>query len=143
MPSSSPRAFTGRTPLAFLALTSTLVVTLLLVPYAALETLRARVPLIGLTSTWLDALAPGVDMEHLVAFALLGALVRLAQVRPRPVLSLLFLAACGAATELAQALVPTRSPTADDLLLNVAGSVLGYACVALLTVALRPSQRRT
>lgn len=59
----------------------------------------------------------------------------MAQSRPRPVVGVLFLAACGTATELAQLWILSRSVTADDLLLSVASVGLGYASAVLLAAS--------
>ena len=117
-------AFVSR---GLLALSTGLVLALLVVPYADLLLLRATLPWVGSAAGWLDRLEPGLDMEHLVVFALLGALARFAQRRPRFAVAALWLGLFGLATELAQVWIPTRSAQLDDLLLNVTGAVTGYA----------------
>ncbi|HZY15514.1 MAG TPA: VanZ family protein [Ramlibacter sp.] len=112
---------------SLLALSTGLVLALLVVPYPDLQLIRATLPWVGSASGWLDRLVPGLDMQHLVAFALLGALARFAQRRPRFGLAALWLGLFGLATELAQVWIPTRSARLDDLVLNVAGAVTGYA----------------
>ena len=128
-------------PRAALALAATLLLALLLVPYSALEAIRHYLPWVGATSHWLAALAPGLDLEHFVAFTALGALARLAQGRWRERWTWLLLVLFSVGTELAQAWIPTRSPNPDDLVLNLAGAGLGYTLACLLVLAARLTRR--
>lgn len=130
-----PRPSAVAVPRAALAFAATLLLALLLVPYSALEAIRHSVPWVGATSHWLDALAPRLDMEHFVAFTALGSLARLAQGRARAGWTCLLLVLFSVGTELAQAWIPSRSPKADDLVLNLAGAGLGYALACVLLFA--------
>ena len=134
MPSTGSTKFIPR---AALALGSVGVVALLLMPYSGLQAIRSNVEWVGSLSAWFDTLAPGLDMEHLVVFTMLGALSRFAQRRPRWLVTGLLLCLFGLATELAQGWISSRSPRVDDLLLNFAGAALGYAVAAAMAAAFR------
>jgi VanZ family protein len=75
---------------------------------------------------------PGVDLLHLLSFAGLGLLARLAL--PHVRLSVLFLVALlfSVVTELLQLYIPGRSALASDVRDNMLGLVLGLLAAAVL-----------
>ena len=108
---------------------------LLLVPATTLALLPERSAAVGQFKDWLDALAPGVDLDHVVAFALLGFVARFAQTRPRVGRTVLLLSLLGLACEGIQFFVPGRELWLSDAALNVAGAVIGYGAAAGLALA--------
>ena len=108
-----------------LLLTLALVTASLVAPYSAIARVH-ELRGIGHAAVWLSSALPGLDLDHLAAFAALGFLAPLAGVRPRFATAALALVAFAVLTELAQGLVPGRSPQISDLVLDVLGGGLGY-----------------
>jgi hypothetical protein len=109
----------------------------LLLPQTELDYVKQQFVWLGRGVTWLDSIVPGWDMDHLVAFALLGLSARLALVEVKPVYILLTLLVLAGLTELAQLWVPGRTASVIDATLDVAGGVLGYVVGMLLTLRAR------
>ncbi|HEY0824795.1 MAG TPA: VanZ family protein [Ramlibacter sp.] len=109
-----------------LLLALVLVTTLLVLPYGVLEGIHARFAWVGRSDAWLTSVWPGLDLDHFAALATLGLLAALAGVRMRLGSAGLALLAFALLTEMAQSLVPGRSPQVSDAVLNVAGGAMGY-----------------
>ncbi len=103
-----------------------LVTSALLAPYSAIARVHEQFGWIARLETWLTSVVPGLDLDHLAAFAALGFLAPLAGVRPRFGTAALALLGFAVLTELAQGLVPGRSPQVSDLVLDVLGGGMGY-----------------
>ena len=109
-----------------LLLLTALVCVLLILPNAGLEFIGESLPWVGASVFWLDNVVPGWDMDHLVAFALLGASARFALRLTHPFWVLAGLCAFAGLTEAAQYWVPGRTASLVDAALDVAGALLGY-----------------
>ena len=111
-----------------------LVVLSMVVPNTALSFLRSEYRWLGSFVNRVEWLWPGVDMDHVVAFATLGAAARLALGPGHTRWAVLSLALVAAGTEFIQFWVPGRTALVADALLDVAGGLAGYLAVALLGV---------
>lgn len=103
-----------------------LVTALLVAPYETLDRIHSRFLWLGRSDAWLTSVVPGLDLDHLAAFAAIGFLAPLAGVRARFGTAALALLAFAVLTELAQGLVPGRSPQLSDLVLDLLGGGMGY-----------------
>lgn len=109
----------------------------MLVPNTALTFLRSSFPWLDLFLNNLHRASPRLDMDHVIAFCLLGASAALALPRLGWRWALVALLAIATLTEVAQFWVPGRHPRVSDALADVAGGLLGYALVCALVCALR------
>lgn len=103
-----------------------LVTSALLAPYTAIALVQQQFGWIGSMERLLTSVLPGLDLDHLAAFAAVGFLAPLAGVRARFGTAALALLAFAVLTELAQGLVPGRSPQLSDLVLDLLGGGMGY-----------------
>lgn len=115
-----------------LPLLAVLVGIVLVIPNSGLEFIGQSLPWVGAGVFWLDNVVPGWDMDHLVAFALLGASARWALRLTHPFWVLGGLCAFAGLTEAAQYWVPGRTASVVDAGLDVAGAVLGYTVAVVL-----------
>jgi hypothetical protein len=109
-----------------LLLTAALVLTALLLPGAGLHLVSTRVPWLGSGVSWLESVSPGLDLDHLLAFALLACSARLGLPRVPAWQVLAALALFAGITEVAQFWVPGRTASLADAGLDLAGALLGY-----------------
>lgn len=98
----------------------------LLAPQTGLNLVTTRLPWLGHGVGWLESLAPGLDLDHLVAFALLAFSSRIALRRVPAWQVLAGLVLSAGLTELAQLWVPGRTASVIDAGLDLAGALLGY-----------------
>jgi hypothetical protein len=107
----------------------------LVVPQPGLTLMEQEFAWLGIGVGWLKTVVPGWDLDHLVAFGLLGFTAGLAfpRLRGGHVLGALILFA--GLTEIAQIWVPGRTASARDAALDVAGGLLGYVLARALGFA--------
>lgn len=108
----------------------------LVVPQTGLHYMEREFTWLGLGVDWLKRVVPGWDMDHLVAFSLLGMSARLAFPRLRSVHVLGALILFAGVTEIAQTWVPGRTASVKDATLDVIGGLMGY----VLAWALQPAR---
>jgi hypothetical protein len=132
-------------PLARIALLLALVLVLftLAIPDSAIDFLRTEYGWLGRAATRVEALAPKLDMDHLVAFAVLGFTSAFGWRGAGIVKVMLAAGALGAVTEVLQFWVPGRSPSVTDALLDVVGAVAGYSLGWLMTQLSRRRPKRS
>jgi hypothetical protein len=132
-------------PLARIALLLALVLVLftLAIPINAIDFLRTEYAWLGHAATQVEALAPKLDMDHLVAFAVLGFASAFGWRGAGIVKVTLAAGALGAVTEVVQFWVPGRSPSVADALLDVVGAVVGYSLGWLMTQLSRRRPKRS
>ncbi len=102
-----------------------LITATVLVPNYTLAWVRAETPWLSHLISRVEMLWPAVNTVHVLLFAVLGLLARLAL--PHARLSLIFLAALlfSVVTELLQFYVPGRTPLVSDVRDNMLGLVPG------------------
>jgi hypothetical protein len=115
-----------------------LVLIAMLVPNTVLAFLREEYSWLGRFVNRVEGVWPGVDMDHLVAFSLLGASAGLALPRLGWRGAAAALLAIAGVTEVLQLWVPGRTALVGDVFLDVAGGLAGYS----LALALRGSWGR-
>jgi hypothetical protein len=102
----------------------------MLLPDTGLAFLREEYGWLGSRVAWLEGFWPEVDMDHVVAFGVLGLAGRLAGMRLARWRTAAALAALAVLTEIAQFWIPGRTPLVSDALLDLAGALIGYAAAA-------------
>jgi glycopeptide antibiotics resistance protein len=109
-----------------------LIAATVLVPNYTLAWVRSEIPWLSHLISRIEMLWPGVDTVHVLFFAVLGLIARLAL--PHARLSVLFLAALlfSMVTELLQFYVPGRTPLVDDVRDNMLGMLLGLLAGSVL-----------
>lgn len=99
----------------------------LALPYAFLsEQVGARLPWLQQLVVTLKTAWPGVSLDHLVAFAALGAAFKVAMPRAGLGWSFCGLVALALGTELVQTFVPGREAHLGDAAMDIVGGGLGY-----------------
>jgi hypothetical protein len=114
-----------------LLLTAGLTLAVLLMPQSGLGILRTELPWLGSTVGWLEAVSPRLDLDHLIAFAMVASSARLALPRVPTWQVMLALGLFAGITELAQHWVPGRMPSMADAALDLAGALVGYSFAAI------------
>lgn len=109
-----------------------LIAVTVLVPNYTLAWVRSEIPWLSHLISQIEMLWPGGDSVHVLIFAVLGLLARLAL--PHERLSVIFLSALvfSGATELLQFYVPGRTPLFSDVRDNMLGMVAGLLAGSLL-----------
>ena len=93
--------------------------------------LRVALPRLGAAMNWLEMQDTGLDLDHVVFFALLGALLRVLLPRMGSCHLLAGLAVLAVATELLQFGAVGRTPNLLDVRDDLIGAVCGMALGAL------------
>lgn len=120
---------------AILLLLLAVVVAVMVLPYSVLSGLMRRFAWIGETLDFLDTVAPGLEMSHLLAFAALGFLARFAWPR-RPTAHILGgVLLIAAFVEIVQIWVPGRNSAVSHAVLEALGGAAGFAIAWVLTYA--------
>jgi hypothetical protein len=122
--------------LALLALV--LVVALMIVPHSAIEFLRSEYSWLGGAADFMETAAPGIDLDHLVAFGVLGFALFFGLPRRRGWQIAAALLAIATLTEILQIWIPGRNPMVMHAWLDVIGGLAGYGWAWLLVYAIRP-----
>lgn len=99
----------------------------MLLPEPGLSVLKAELPWLGAGAGWLDSVSPALDLDHLVAFALLASSASLALPHVPMWQTMAALALFAGVTEIAQVWVPGRTASLGDAGLDLAGALLGYS----------------
>lgn len=124
-----------------LLLALALVVLVLAVPPSTLAFLRTEYEWLGRFVKAVHRIWPAVDMEHVVAFAVLGFVGHYAFPKlPMPAGSCLLLA-LAVVTEAMQFWVPGRSGRLSDIVVDVVGGLAGLSLAWLLRATTRPERR--
>jgi VanZ family protein len=116
-----------------LLLVASLLVFVLLAPQPVVLFLRKEFEWLGRLVNWLELMSrPGMNLSHILAFAITGLIARLAlRTTPTRVLLLATLV-LAVATELAQVWLPGRTPRIGDVLDDAVGALLGIGLATLL-----------
>jgi hypothetical protein len=111
------------------------VVTTLIVPYALVESVLDRFAWLGRVFDFLDTVAPGLEVSHVLAFGVLGFLARFGWRNGRPLHLAIGLLAVAAFVETAQIWVPGRQAAVSHAILEALGGLTGLGVAWLLTYA--------
>jgi hypothetical protein len=130
-----PAATPNAGPAAMLVLMLLLAGALLLLPYTAVERMLASHTWLGHAIQQLQGWVPHLDVGHLLAFGGIGLALKAAFPRVGWLRAAAFLAAYGAATEIAQLLAPGRTPGWGDLGVDLLGGLAGFALASALLAA--------
>ena len=106
--------------------------TVLLVPNTTLAWMRSESHLLSNGINQVEMLWPSADTVHIVAFAALGAIARLALPRVRTGWIILGALLFSVITELLQFYIPGRTPLVLDVRDNMLGLLLGLGCISLV-----------
>ena len=112
-----------------------IVVTTLIVPYSVIEALFRKFGWIGRAADFLDTVAPGLEMSHLLSFGALGFLARFSWPRAAPRKIALSLAGVAVLVEVVQIWVPGRQAAVSHAVLEALGAVVGFGIAWVLTYA--------
>lgn len=126
--------------LLMFAMLSLILVFLLVVvalPNTELAAIRREFVWLSRLLSRMDRWSPGIDMVHVLMFAGLGGLARLALARAPWCAVLLGIVAFSALTELLQFWAPGRNARWSDFVQDAAGALLGIALATGLLVLLR------
>jgi len=116
--------------------------TAVLVPNTTLAWLREESPLLSEGINQVEALWPAADTVHMLAFAVLGIMARLALPRTRVVWIILGALVFSIITELLQFYVPGRTPLVSDVRDNMLGLLAGLGFISLILWLYRHVTRR-
>jgi len=111
------------------------VVAVMILPYTMVSGLMRRFAWMGETLDFLDTIAPGLEMSHLLAFAALGFLARFAWPRRRAAHILGGVLVVAAFVEIVQIWVPGRYAAVSHGVLETLGGAAGFAIAWVLTYA--------
>jgi hypothetical protein len=111
------------------------VVATLVVPYDVVERLFQKFGWIGRAADFLDTVAPGLEMSHVLSFGLLGFLARFSWPRARPRQVAIAIVAVAAVVEAVQRFVPGREAALSHALLEALGGLAGFGIAWVLTYA--------
>lgn len=117
---------------AGLGLALAVLTTAVLVPNTTLAWLRVESPLLSEGINRVEALWPAADTVHMLAFAVLGVIARLALPRTRAGWIILGVLLFSIVTELLQFYVPGRTPLVSDVRDNMLGLVAGLGFISLI-----------
>ena len=107
-----------------------LIVVALVLPNTTLAWLRSEYRWLGQPLNWIEHLWPAIDLVHVLLFAMLGMVARLALHHARVTTLVLGLVVFAALSELIQFWVPGRTVRLSDFAQDVLGGLLGLALVA-------------
>lgn len=123
---------------ALLLLLLAVVVAVMVLPYSVVSGLMKRFAVIGEVLDFLDTIAPGLEMSHLLAFGALGFLARFAWPRRRAAHILGGVLVVAASVEIVQIWVPGRNAAVAHGALEALGGAAGFAVAWVLTYAWGP-----
>jgi len=121
---------------ALLTLAAFMLLIAVALPSRQLSRLRSEHRWFGVPLNHLEHVWPEIDLVHAAMFLLLGWLTALALPDLGIGRTLSWLAAAAAASELTQYWIPGRTPRLGDLMLDLAGALVGVISVALVRRAL-------
>jgi hypothetical protein len=125
-------------PRILLLVVLALVVASMVVPRSALDFLRLEYAWAHEVAEFLDTIVPGMDFDHVTAFAALGLMARFGWPRGRAAHVILGIMLVAAITEAAQIWIPGRSAEATHAMLDVCGGLIGYGFASLVAYAWGP-----
>ena len=128
--------------LAGLLLLLLLAAAMMLVPNYTLAWVRSEIPWLSHLISRIEMLWPGVNTVHVLAFAMLGLVTRLAFPRSRLSLIILAYLTFSVVAELLQFYIPGRTPMVTDIRDNMAGLALGLVAAGILSWLWRRASRR-
>ena len=120
---------------ALLLVVLALVLAGMVLPYGMVESVSKRFGWIPRTVDFLDTVAPGLEVSHLLAFATLGFLARFSWPRARPRKVCLAIVAIAALVEIVQIWVPGREAAFSHAVIEALGGMAGFGVAWLLTFA--------
>ena len=115
---------------------------MMLVPNYTLAWVRSELPWLSHLISRVEMLWPGVNTVHVLAFAMLGLVTRLAFPRLRLSLIILAYLTFSVFAELLQFYIPGRTPMVTDVRDNMAGLALGLVAAIVLCWLWRWASRR-
>lgn len=118
-----------------LLLVLTLVVLIMVLPGSALEFLREEYAWVHALAEFLDTVSPGVDLDHLAAFAALGFAARFGWPSGRAWQVAIGLMGLAALIEFVQLWIPGRVSSPVHGLMDLVGGMAGFGLAWLLTYA--------
>lgn len=122
-------------PRIVLLLVLALVVTSMIVPYSVLDFIRFEYGWVDTFIDFLDTITPGLDMDHLAAFGLLGFAAHFGWSRGRAWQVALAILLVAALVEFVQIWIPGRDAAVSHALLDVTGGMAGFGFAWVLTYA--------
>jgi hypothetical protein len=122
-------------PRIILLLVFALVVISMILPFSALDFIRFEYRWVDATIDFLDTITPGLDMDHLGAFGVLGFAAHFGWSRGRAWQVGLAILMVSALVECVQMWVPGRVPAVSHALLDVIGGMGGFGLAWVLTYA--------
>lgn len=111
------------------------VVTALVVPYDVVQGLLRKFGWINHAVDFLDTVAPGLEVSHLVAFGALGFLARFGWPRARARNVAAAILAVAALVEIVQIWVPGREAAVSHAILETLGGLAGFGIAWVLSFA--------
>ena len=125
-----------------LVLSVAVLAAVLLVPNTTLAWIRSESPWLSNEISQVEMLWPSADTVHMLTFAVLGVVARLALPRTHAGWIILGVLLFSIVTELLQFYVPGRTPLVSDVRDNMLGLLLGLGCgVVILWLYRRIDQR--
>ena len=116
---------------------------LLVAPRSVLSFLRREYEWLGRLADWAETVSvPGLNLAHVLAFAVVGLVARLALPRARSVHVVPAAVGIAILTELVQFWLPGRTPRLWDVVDDIGGTLLGLA-LGSLVLRLRPRPERS
>lgn len=122
-------------PRIILVLVLALVVLSMVVPYSTLDFIRFRYAWVDDVIDFLDTITPGLDMDHLAAFGILGFAAHFGWSEGRAWQVGLSIFTIAALVEFVQIWIPGRDAAVWHALLDVIGGMAGFGFAWVLTYA--------
>lgn len=122
-------------PRIILLLVLALVVSSMVVPYSWLDFIRVKYAWVDEVIDFLFTITPGLDMDHLAAFGVLGFAAHFGWTRGRAWQVGVCILAVAALVEFVQIWIPGRDPAVSHALLDLIGGMAGFGFAWVLTYA--------
>jgi len=120
---------------AILLLLLIIVIGTMVVPYSVIEALLNKFAWLGRTFDFLDTVAPGLEVSHLLSFGMLGFLAGFAWRNKKPSTIALGIVGVAVFVEVIQIWVPGRQAAFSHAILETLGGLAGYGIAWVLTYA--------
>lgn len=111
------------------------VIATLVVPYVVVEDLFKRFGWLGHAVDFLDTVAPGLEVSHLLSFGALGFLARFSWPKARARNVAIAVVTVAVAVEFVQVWVPGRQAALSHAILESLGGLAGFGIAWVLTYA--------
>ncbi|MEJ8836799.1 VanZ family protein [Ramlibacter sp. AN1133] len=112
-----------------------MVIATLVVPYAVVEDLFKRFGWLGNAVDFLDTVAPGLEVSHLLSFGALGFLARFSWPKARARNVAIAVVTVAVVVEFVQIWVPGRQAAVSHAILESLGGLAGFGIAWVLTYA--------